>query len=398
MFNLLVPCLFAPALLAFASYAQSNAKASTAPSLTNETLAALIARAGIPGAAALISDGNMTRIAVAGLADVERNVRMKSDAVFRVGSVTKTFTATVVLRLVDEGRVQLDAPIGQYLPGIVPSADTMTIRHLLSMRSGLFDYTIDPRVYYLNATGDYATGRRAPDFHWTPAALAAVVRSHGLDFAPGTDSEYSSSNFIILGLLVEHVTGCSFEAELDRIVLGPLRLRHTSMNPIQRTRPPLLHAHGYAQPRLPFRAFTIPAAAGAGDNTTITLGDTEAFSYSFGWTAGALRSNVHDLAVFFRALLRDALLSRRTMAEFRQLIRLPGTDGAQYGLGVAVDRTACGPSWGHKGVTAGYFAAVDATPDAGRVVVVLINADVTVIGQPDAASQALDDFFCQPVS
>jgi len=287
--------------------------------------AAGIVQAGAPGAVVL---GN-GRVSAAG-AGITPGTR------FRVGSITKTFVAVVVLQLAAEGRLALDEPVGRRVPGV--PAD-VTPRELLGHRSGLFDHADDPAVL--------ADPRR----RWTPRELVALARRHGL--GPRGEFGYSTTNYVALGMLVERVTGRPLETELRARIVRPLGLRRTSYAPSART------------PAGTARGSELPVHDGfvlAGNAPRDRGGDDAS------WTGagGALVSTAADVAAFYRALLGGRLLRPPQLAAMQ---RIPA--GGRYGLGLIRFRTPCGIAFGHTGNVLGTIAAAWSSPDGKRQAVVL---------------------------
>lgn len=169
-----------------------------------------------------------------GIADRQTGTPMKSDLHSRIGSVTKTFTVTGLLQLVDQGEVGLDDPVSRYVSG-VPGGDSITLRQLADMRSGLFDYTTDKK---------WLDGLRAdPHRTYTPRQLVDVAFGHPPNFKPGAKWEYSNTNTVLLGMLVEKVSGQSLADYLREHVFAPLKLNATSLPGDSAMPDP--HAHGY---------------------------------------------------------------------------------------------------------------------------------------------------------
>jgi len=243
-----------------------------------------------------------------------------------VGSVTKTFTATVVLRLAEEGRVELDDPLGRYLPGIVPRGNRITVRQLLNHTSGLANYT--------DYTSWLAQAEHSTSTH--PLDVLRFAASRRPVFTrPGSRWSYSNTNYIALGLIIENVTGSSFRNALERYVIRPLDLRHTEL----------------ARRRL------LPGLLDSGANPNLPS------------AAGGLVSNAHDLARFYSALLTGDLLSVASLTEMRRTVRTTGPD--PYGLRLRSIRHSCGSAWGHGGTILDYGTVVEATSDGRRVAVVV---------------------------
>jgi D-alanyl-D-alanine carboxypeptidase len=246
---------------------------------------------------------------------------------FRIGSVTKTFVATVVLQLVDEDRVRLDAPIDRYLPGLVPDGQRITIRQLLNHTSGIYDYAHDD---------GYSTNRwRGTDRfkHYEPEQLLAVAFQHPHYFPPGGGWHYSNTNYVIAGLLIEKVTGRPYGTEIRRRILTPLQLTRTSV-PGDRPTLPEPHAHGYA-------------------DVDGRLVDATLMNPSLDGAAGEMISTTSDLNRFFEALLGGRLLSSATLGEMRGYVA--ATPLFDYGLGLQRFHLPCSKTIeGHSGELLGY--------------------------------------------
>ena len=202
----------------------------------------LVAEGRAPGAAALALGGGGTRFASAGLADVRTGRRIRQSHRFRAGSVTKTLVAAVVLQLADERRLDLDDTVEEHLPGLVRGQGNdgrkITLRQLLTHTSGLFDFAADQRVARRLSGPPGASAL-------TPRQLVRIAVTHRPRFAPGARWHYSNTNYVLLGLVVERVTGRPYAAETERRLLTPLALRGTSF-PGTRTTLPAPHGRAYA--------------------------------------------------------------------------------------------------------------------------------------------------------
>jgi D-alanyl-D-alanine carboxypeptidase len=275
---------------------------------------------------------------------------MRSSYRFRIASVTKTFVATVVLELVGEGRLGLDDPVERWLPRLVPGGDAITIRELLNHTSGLFDYTHDDAF-------DRTLGAD-PGRTWSPRELVAIAASHPRSFPPGTRWEYSNTNYVLLGLVVEAVAATSLEQQLRERLFGPLALRATSFPADAETGGSFVH--GYVGPA------TLPVPRGTLVDITSRLGP------SWLWAAGGMVSNGDDVTRFFAALLGGRLLRPDLLLAMRTLAPL-----SNYGLGLWRFGTPCGFAYGHVGDFLGWRTAVYARPNGRRVAAVMVNIDTT---------------------
>jgi D-alanyl-D-alanine carboxypeptidase len=267
--------------------------------------------------------------------------------------LTKSFVATVVLQLVGERKLSLTERVERWLPGLVPNGSAITVRQLLNMTSGLFDYLDDgdPTVLKPYLDGNFT-------YVWTPRKLVEVAVSHRPKFAPGAAWSYCNTCYILLGLIVEAVTDHSLGNELRRRIFVPLRLRGTSFD--SRPRIAGRHAHGY-------------------ERDGKQLVDVSVLSPSFAWAAGAIVSTADDLANFYRALLRGHLLRPDLLRTMQTTVA--ADPQWRYGLGVIAWPLPCGTVWGHGGDTAGYYALAFSSRDGKRQLVLLANAGSDILSR-----------------
>jgi D-alanyl-D-alanine carboxypeptidase len=197
-----------------------SSAAEQKPTLRQEA-AALVA-GGVPGIVVLSdAPGRRTRIA-AGIDLATPRRPMLSGDRFRVGSITKTFVAALVLRLAEQRRLTLDDSVEHWLPRLVPNGESITVRHLLQHTSGLFDYAADPATFAPFATD--------PSHAWQPRELVAIATKHAPAFEPGTGWGYSNTNYVLLGLIGEAATGNTIGAEFERRIFRPLHLWATTFD------------------------------------------------------------------------------------------------------------------------------------------------------------------------
>jgi D-alanyl-D-alanine carboxypeptidase len=274
-----------------------------------------------PGASALVRDGNRTTRLTSGYGDAEKKTPICASDRCRIGSVTKTFVATVALQLVGEGRLALGDTVERWLPGLVPNGNNITVRELLNHTSGLFDVTNDQgfiaRVLWKRTEA------------WTPRKLVRIATAHKPLFDPGATWSYSNTGYMLLGLIVEAASGNPIETELDRRIFRPLRLRATSFASSPHIT--MTYAHGYlpldgSRPR-----------------------DASVFSQSSAWAAGAIVSTADDLATFYRALVRGRLLRPRLLRAMETTVPVAeDPHGGGSGLGLFETGLSCGRVWGHE--------------------------------------------------
>ncbi|MER6671750.1 serine hydrolase domain-containing protein [Streptomyces sp. NPDC000983] len=305
--------------------------------------------AGIPGAVVgLWMPGKGSYVRATGVADTATGRPMTRDMYVRIGSETKTFTVTALLELVDAGRVGLDDPIADYVDG-VPGGSGITLRNLAEMRSGLYPYTFDPDFQH-DLLSD-------PSRSFTPEELLAYGYQHANTADPGEEFQYSNTNLVLLGLVIEKVSGRPLAEFIHRRVLRPAGLRHT-LFPGDATFPEP-HPRGYTDQTL------------TGETT-----DATDWNPSWAWAAGAMISDLHDLRSWAKTVATGTLLSPRTQAE--RLKTLPtGIPGTRYGLGIF----ETGGWIGHNGSIPGYETVTVYLPEEKATLVVMINTDITVDGQ-----------------
>ncbi|MFE7411297.1 serine hydrolase domain-containing protein [Streptomyces laurentii] len=311
---------------------------------------------GVPGALASVQGRQgHSRTYTAGVGDVVTGVEVPGDGQVRVGSNTKTFTAVVVLQLVAEGKVALDASVETYLPGLLRGdgidGRQITVRQLLQHTSGLPDYT-----HYLGEDIRF----------YAPGELLDLALAHEAHFAPGVKWEYNNTNYLVAGLLVEKVTGRSLAEQIERRVVRRIGLRHTYFPAPGEVALRERHPRGYDQ-----------ESAGA------PLVDATEWDPSWAWAAGQMVSTNSDLNRFFSALLSGRLLPKAQLDQMRTTVAAtyPFPAGARYGLGLVSRPLSCGGVfWGHGGSMTGY-ETLGGVAGNGRAV------GVAVTTQPGATTK-----------
>jgi D-alanyl-D-alanine carboxypeptidase len=293
----------------------------------------------IPGALVAVTTPNGAWVSPFGSAELAagRPMALSDSSAWR--SITKSVTVTVVLQLVAEGRLELDAPVGRYLDG-VPNGDIITLRQLAAMRSGLFDYSLDETF-----RTRFAEDLEAP---WTDQELLACAFSHPVNFAAGTQYEYSNTNTVLLGVLAETVTGQSLDRLIEQRVLQPLGLRGTAYvdGPVL----PAPFAAGYVFDEGTFLEVAVNGTALSG--------------------SGAMAGTLADLSSWGSVLVRGDLLPASLQQErFQSGPTTNGPDYDTYGLGMGEIRGW----WGHTGAGIGYQACVFTEPVSGSQIAIMLN-------------------------
>ncbi|AWT43269.1 MULTISPECIES: serine hydrolase domain-containing protein [Streptomyces] len=359
-----------------ASVALAAPALAAGPAHHDATRAALRAAVadGVPGVTATVTEGRTGWSATEGVGDLRRGTPRSTADRYRVGSVSKTFVATVLLQLEAEGRLSLDDTVEKWLPGVVRGhghdGRRVTVRQLLNHTSGIYDYTRDDgfvRTYFLK---DGFLQHRYDTLR--PQELVAIAMSHEPIFEPGESWTYSNTNYILAGMIVERVTGHSYGDEIRRRVIAPLGLRGTS---VPGTRPTL--------PQPSSRAYGKLAKTATGPTYDVTE-----LNPSLAGAAGEMISDSADLNRFYRALLGGRLLPPRQLAEMKDTVDTAGhLPGVRYGLGLADRELGCGVHvWGHNGGIHGSGTDAVTTEDGRHALAFNFNADWT--GDNDAVLEA----------
>ncbi|MFC8270067.1 serine hydrolase domain-containing protein [Streptomyces cinereoruber] len=298
---------------------------------------------GAPGAiVSLSAPGKGEYVRAYGVADKATGAPMRTDFNTRMGSETKTFTVTAILQLVDRGELELGDPIGKYVDG-VPNGGKITLRDLADMRSGLFNYSEDPD-FQKQLVGN-------PRQPLTPQQLLDYSFRHPVNFQPDARFEYSNTNLILLGLVVEKVSGQPLKDFLRENITEPAGLPDTFLPTGAEFPQP--HAQGYTD-------------QGGGPAQEIATD----WDPSWAWAAGAMISTVRDLRSWARTVATGTLLEPNTQAE-RLVPRSTFAPGIGYGMGIFLTE-----GWiGHNGSLPGYESVTVYLPEARATMVVVLNTD-----------------------
>ena len=278
----------------------------------------------------------------AGIQDLTTAAPTTTDSHVRIASITKTFTATVILQLVDEGQLSFDDTLEPFVPGIA-NGDQITIRQVLGMTAGIFNYVEDP-IFLADFELD-------PVMAFTPQDAVEIMRRYPADFAPGEDIRYSDSNYILLGLIIEQLTGQTADVAITERVIRPLGLTQTVFATTPDLPDPFVRGYEAA----------VPGA---------TLRDMTASNPYVAWTAGAMYSTLSDLRVWAKALADGSLLSPAIQQERLTFNAFPGEAlEVGYGLGIL----SLNGLIGHNGGIFGYSTWMVHAPEEDATVVVATN-------------------------
>ncbi|MFB8106434.1 serine hydrolase domain-containing protein [Streptomyces sp. NPDC056007] len=305
---------------------------------------------GAPGAMARYSGPDGVRGKAVGVRDRASGAAMDTRARFRIGSVSKTFSSVVLLQLVQEGRLKLDAPVNTYLEGLLPD-DRITVRHLLTHRSGLADYT--DAMFEQTVPGFEAVRDRVFSYQELLDLSLAEPRTT----EPGAAYAYSNANFVVVGMLIEKLTGRPVADAYQRRIIKPLGLRATAyVHPD--TRIEGTHVRGYLHP----------------DEAGAPLVDSTEQTVSWAQSAGAIISSTADLNTFTSALMRGRLLAPAMLEAMTTVTPTDATGTRFYGLGLRRYDLSCGTRvYGHTGTVQGFYTYAFATRDGRRSLAALAN-------------------------
>jgi len=361
------------ALVAGPATANGRPSHGGSPDVVQGQLDALVADVGFPGALATYQDARgRSRDYRAGVSDLKTGARVPLDGQVRIGSNSKTFLAVALLQLVDEGAVDLDATVETYLPGLVHGdgvdGSAITVRQVLQHTSGIPNYTA---ALDFDATRHhYVEPRELLDLALTLPGKPA-----------GEEWSYSNTNYLVAGLIVQHVTHRPLAEVLEHRIIEPLHLRDTYVPDRGEEQIRGRHPLGYH------------ASTPGGE-----LVDWSELDPAFAWGAGDIVSTPSDLNAFFVALIGGRLLSPEMLAQMQDTVDAVPEWGMRYGLGLfSTDLSCGGVAWGHGGSIMGFETGGGVGPD-GRSVTVAVTALPAAMEDPEVATKrinaAVDAVLC----
>ncbi|MDI1463722.1 serine hydrolase domain-containing protein [Catellatospora sp. KI3] len=344
---------------------------------------AIVDNMSVPGAVVMITSpeqGDWTQ--TFGRQAVVGNAPMTADDHFRIGSNTKTMTGTVLLQLVQEGKIALDDPVSKYQPQ-VPGGDGITIAQLLDMRSGLYNYSEDEQF---NARLD-----NDPGYVWKPDELLSIAFAKPPYFAPGAGFHYSNTNLILAGLIIEQLTGGTLREAFQQRIFGPLGLSRTTLPEAADAAIPTPHPQGYmfgtnvSTLKDPALSPADQAAAAKGELLPRDVTDNNP---SWAWAAGGAISTAADLTKYVTALVGGGLLDPAMQRTRLDSIKpIPTPDNADVGYGLAIVKF--GPLYGHDGQIPGFNSFMAHDPATRNTVIVLTDLFASPDGKQPANTIAV---------
>lgn len=307
--------------------------------------------------------------------DLANDIDIQSCDITRVGSTVKTFTAVTMLKLQEEGKLDLDDPIKEYLPQNalekITNTDRATIRQLLDHSSGIYNYILDLK-FQTASLNDFTKV-------WTPEELLDYARNKDSYFAPGEDVKYSNTNYIFLGMIIETVEGKPFYEVFKDKIFDPLQLNFTQFA-----------AHDPVPDKI------VRGYIDMYSNLNL-INSTEYSGWDYFTADGGLISNPHDLNIFLTSLFEGSLLSEASLQEMMgwQSAKEQDTEGfvTQYGLGIFQIETDFGPAYLHSGDAIGYFASMVYFPDRKTTITWAVNANYGKIDDFAQSKDAMNRIF-----
>ncbi len=294
-----------------------------------------------------------TYVSAQGKANIATGEPMQVDDHVRIGSITKTFTVTVLLQLAAENQLSLDDPVSKYV-SYIPNGQNITLRMLANMTSGLFSYTEDD---------NFVTSLLAnPTQEWTPQQLLDIAITHPPYFPPGTSFHYSNTNTVLLGVIIQQVTGKNICGLYYVENFSPLGLTNTQCP--QGEAMPAPYAHGITE-----------------QTPNGSVADATNWNPTWAFTAGWLISDLQDVKTWVKAYTTGAQLPAALQQQRVDWITVPpATSNNSYGLGIGLDN-----GWiGHEGGLPGYNSEGQYLPAQDAEIVVLVNSDIAHNGLPPA--------------
>lgn len=311
------------------------------------------------------ADGKCFALAV-GFSDLQAKTPMKPTDLMLAGSVGKTFAAAVALQLVSEKKINLDERIEKYLGqekwfSRLPNSKDITVRQLMNHTSGLVRYEFKEQF-----TKDLTAN---PDKIWQPEELLAYLFDEKPPFAAGKGWDYSDTNYIVLGMIIEKVTGRKYYAEVKNRILKPLKFKHTKPQDKREIKGLI---QGYAGEKNPF----------GGTDEMIKNGKFN-INPQFEWTGGGMVSNTEDLARWARVMYEGKAFDASLLPEMLDGVPAKLGKDTKYGLGVIIRPTAAGLTYGHSGFFPGYMTDMMYFPEEKISVAVQVNSSVPQnLGKP----------------
>ncbi|MGD6956669.1 serine hydrolase domain-containing protein [Rossellomorea aquimaris] len=324
--------------------------------LVEDTVRSFRERYQLPGISLCLTDSSGEDYPMAaGVRHIASDAKLDPYDHLRVGSITKIFISTLILKMKDEGIVSLEQTVDSFLPGILKDGTHITVRQLLQHRSGLKDYI------WMDVAGTKCIQHAVSSLHdeFPPQSLIRLIATNDLEFEPGTEFNYSNSGYILLGMIAEKLSGKSIEFLFDQWIIQPLQLKRTYFPSTNDLRKPFATGYSRATPDL--------------TDLSDEISEITNLNVSIIWTAGALVSNPIEVQTFVKALLKGKLLSEESMNDMMQFLEADDPKHS-YGLGLHQYTFDDGrQAIGHQGGIHGYESVTLYYPDCEMFLTVIVN-------------------------
>lgn len=329
--------LFSTTVLFFTSFGQDKAEK------LDELLRAYNNQSRFNGSVLIIKDGKTLLDKGYGFSNVEENIPNKTNTIFQIGSITKQFTAAVILKLQEENKINVDDKLSKYFPGY-PNGDSITIEHLLTHTSGIYSYTNDREFMSSKITLPHSRQQ-----------MISLFKNKPLHFTPGTKWRYSNSGYLLLGYIIEDVTGLPYEQAVRKYIFNPLKMQssgfdYTKLNNQQK-------ATGYSQL---VDEMNTPAPS---------IDSTISFA------SGSIYTTTADLYKFQQGMQTHAIISKSTLEKASTPFK------NNYGYGFEIDSIAGKKIIGHSGSIHGFVSNLVWVPGENTVVILLNNVTSPHLGK-----------------
>jgi len=363
-FATLLAALVAVAVLALGSAA--GAKVNTSKALDAALDEVMDAQGAPPGLSVLLQRGNDVEFRRRGVSNLKTDAPMRAGQHYRIASMAKAFSGAVALGLASDGKLKLSDTIGDWIPKLLPKAQDVTVAQALQHTAGLADY-IRQQEFIDVLLED-------PAQYLSPRELLSFVEDEELEFKPGSRYEYSDTDNIVVGLIVEEASGKSYEKLLQQYVYRPAGLTRTSLPRTVEMPTPYIHGYDLSEDEPPFDTSEVINPAGA-------------------WASGGIVSTPRDINDFFRAYVGGELFNRKIAKSQNEYVvgssQPPGPGRNQATLGLFRYKTRCGTVYGHTGSFPGYRAMAISTLNGKRSLVFTVNSQIV----PGQGSSEVSDLI-----
>ncbi|MGM0851202.1 MAG: serine hydrolase domain-containing protein [Bacillota bacterium] len=324
--------------------------------LVEDTVRSLRERYKLPGISVCLTDSSGEDYPMAaGVRHIASDAKLDPYDHLRVGSITKIFISTLILKLKDTGIVSLEQTVDSILPGILKNGIHLTVRQLLQHRSGLKDYI------WMDVAGTKCIQHAVSSLQdvFPPQSLIRLVANHDLEFEPGTQFNYSNTGYILLGMIAEKLSGKSIEYLFNQWIIQPLQLERTYFPSKNGLRQPFASGYSKATPDL--------------TDLSGEISEVTNLNVSITWTAGALISNPIEIQTFMKALFKGKLISEESMNDMMKFLEADNPKQS-YGLGLHQYTFEDGrKAVGHQGGIHGYESVTLYYPDYEMSLTVIVN-------------------------